>query len=129
METSVNSLDLSSVFILDAGVNIYIWYGNKSSLMSRSKARLITEKIKKHERKNKCTIIAVRAVKARGEGEGSVRGIRERGRGDRGEGGGSVRGIRERVRGDRGEGGGSVRGMRERGGEETGEREEGQSEG
>ena len=57
-----SSLDLSNVFLLDAGSEIYIWYGGKSSLMARSKARLIAEKVNKHERKNKSTIIQVRAV-------------------------------------------------------------------
>ena len=62
METVANSLDLSNVFVLDAGPEIYIWYGTKSQLMSRSKASLIAEKINKHERKNKSQIIQVRAV-------------------------------------------------------------------
>ena len=62
VETVATSLDLSHVFVLDAGSELYIWYGNKSSLMARSKARLIVEKINKHERKNKSVIIQIRAV-------------------------------------------------------------------
>ena len=57
-----SSLDASNVFLLDAGPEIYIWYSGKSSLMSRSKARLIAEKINKQERKMRATIIPVRAV-------------------------------------------------------------------
>ena len=57
-----SSLDASNVFLLDAGSEIYIWYSGKSSLMSRSKARLIAEKINKQERKMRATIIPVRAV-------------------------------------------------------------------
>lgn len=64
VETDGSSLNLSSVFLLDAGSELYVWYGNKSSLMSRSKARLIAEKISKDERKNKSNIIQVRAVSA-----------------------------------------------------------------
>ena len=56
------SLNLSGVFVLDAGSDLYVWYGGKSSLMSRSKAQLIAEKINKHERKYKSKVVSVRAV-------------------------------------------------------------------
>lgn len=61
VDTLASSLDMSNVFLLDAGPEIFIWCGSKSPLMSRSKARLIADKIKKHERKNKCSIFTVRA--------------------------------------------------------------------
>ncbi len=57
-----SSLALSEVYVLDAGSELFIWYSGQSSLMSRSKAQLIAEKINKHERKYKSTIIPVRAV-------------------------------------------------------------------
>ena len=62
VESVASSLDLSSVFVLDAGSELYIWHGSKSSLMSRSKAQLIAEKINKNERKYKSSIVPIRAV-------------------------------------------------------------------
>ena len=62
VETVGSSLDLSHVFLLDAGNEIFIWCGTKSSLMSRSKARLIAEKMNKYERKNRARIVQFRAV-------------------------------------------------------------------
>ncbi len=59
-----SSLDLGYVYVLDAGMKLFVWCGNKSSLMARSKARLICEKINKYERKNKATIMQMRAVSA-----------------------------------------------------------------
>jgi len=55
----VQSLDYRYVFILDAGKNIYIWTGKKSTLMLRSKARLIAEKMNKNERKSTSEILTV----------------------------------------------------------------------
>lgn len=56
------SLDLGHVFLLDCGEDLFIWCGNKSSLMSRSKARLLAEKINKFERKNRSKITQLRPV-------------------------------------------------------------------
>ena len=56
------SLDHTHVFILDAGKEIYIWSGGKSKLNERSKARLISERINKLERKGKAQINMFRAV-------------------------------------------------------------------
>lgn len=53
------SLDYRYVFILDAGKQIYIWTGKKSTLMLRSKARLIAEKLNKNERKSNAEILTV----------------------------------------------------------------------
>ena len=50
------------MFVLDAGKIIFIWCGGKSKLNERSKARLISERINKIERKNKSNIILFRAV-------------------------------------------------------------------
>jgi len=50
------------VFILDAGRQIYIWTGKKSTLMLRSKARLVAEKLNKNERKSMSEIVTVAQV-------------------------------------------------------------------
>ncbi|XP_041473939.1 protein flightless-1 homolog [Lytechinus variegatus] len=50
------SLDTKYVFVLDNGMDIYIWYGQKSNPITRSKARLMCEKINKMERKNNAKI-------------------------------------------------------------------------
>ena len=63
VETVGASLDLAHVFLLDAGTDIFIWCGSKSSLMARSKGRLMAEKISKIERKNKLKIHQIRAVR------------------------------------------------------------------
>lgn len=54
---SHESLDPRYVFILDAGLKIFMWYGKKSKNTYRSKARLLCEKINKNERKNKAEIL------------------------------------------------------------------------
>ena len=56
------SLNLGQVFLLDCGEVIFIWCGSRSSLMSRSKARLLAEKINKFERKGHSKIIQLRPV-------------------------------------------------------------------
>ena len=53
---NVEILDLRHVFLLDAGAKIYIWCGRKSNLVTRTKARLIAEKINKNERKGAAEI-------------------------------------------------------------------------
>eukprot|EP00057_Strongylocentrotus_purpuratus_P005896 XP_011660370.1 PREDICTED: protein flightless-1 homolog [Strongylocentrotus purpuratus] len=50
------SLDPKYVFVLDNGMDIFIWYGQKSNPITRSKARLMCEKINKMERKNNAKI-------------------------------------------------------------------------
>ncbi|KAL9702468.1 hypothetical protein quinque_005986 [Culex quinquefasciatus] len=50
------SLDPGYVFLLDTGLQIFMWYGQKSKNTLKSKARLIAEKINKNERKNKAEI-------------------------------------------------------------------------
>ncbi|KAL5473171.1 hypothetical protein EMCRGX_G027619 [Ephydatia muelleri] len=60
VETASSSLDLGHVFVLDAGTELYLWYGNKSTLMERSKGQLIAEKIRKIERKSQTTILIFR---------------------------------------------------------------------
>lgn len=57
VEVSYTSLDPRFVFILDNGLTIYLWYGKKAKNTMKSKARLLTEKINKNERKNKAEII------------------------------------------------------------------------
>lgn len=56
------SLDMGQVFLLDCGDDLFIWCGEKSSLMSRSKTRLLAEKINKFERKNRSKISQLRPV-------------------------------------------------------------------
>ncbi|XP_071488184.1 protein flightless-1 homolog [Diadema antillarum] len=50
------SLDPKFVFVLDLGMEIYVWYGARSNPITRSKARLMCEKINKMERKNNAKI-------------------------------------------------------------------------
>ncbi|XP_077298659.1 FLII actin remodeling protein [Arctopsyche grandis] len=50
------SLDPRYVFLLDVGLNIYIWFGKKSKNTLKSKSRLFAEKINKNERKNRAEI-------------------------------------------------------------------------
>ena len=62
VETVAESLDQGQVFLLDCGDHLFVWSGTKSSLMSRSKARLLAEKINKFERKNRSKIIQIKPV-------------------------------------------------------------------
>ena len=50
---SPEALDPGYVFLVDAGLKIYVWYGLKCKNVLKSKARLMSEKINKIERKNK----------------------------------------------------------------------------
>lgn len=56
VEACAESLDPRFVFVLDTGVKIFIWYGKKSKNTLKSKARLMSEKINKNERKSKAEI-------------------------------------------------------------------------
>lgn len=53
----IRSLDPRYAFVLDCGIKMYIWLGHCSKNTINSKTRLMTEKINKTERKNKCEII------------------------------------------------------------------------
>ncbi|XP_059937704.1 protein flightless-1 homolog isoform X5 [Mesoplodon densirostris] len=50
------SLDPRFVFLLDQGLDIYVWRGAQATLSSTTKARLFAEKINKNERKGKAEI-------------------------------------------------------------------------
>ncbi|XP_069840328.1 protein flightless-1 homolog [Dendropsophus ebraccatus] len=52
-----SALDPRYVFLLDHGLDIYIWRGAQASLSNTTKARLFAEKINKNERKGKAEII------------------------------------------------------------------------
>ena len=65
VETVAESLDLGQVFLLDCGDSLFIWCGTRSSLMARSKTRLLAEKINKFERKNRSSIYQLRPVQIR----------------------------------------------------------------
>ncbi|KAH9501981.1 hypothetical protein DERF_012784 [Dermatophagoides farinae] len=52
----IRSLDTRFVFILDTGYKIFVWNGKRSKNTVKQKARLLVEKIKKEERKNKTTL-------------------------------------------------------------------------
>uniref|UniRef100_A0A146KS58 Protein flightless-1 n=3 Tax=Lygus hesperus TaxID=30085 RepID=A0A146KS58_LYGHE len=54
---SYESLDPRFVFILDAGLKIFIWWGPKAKNTFKSKARLMADKINKNERKNKAELV------------------------------------------------------------------------
>ncbi|XP_062999669.1 protein flightless-1 homolog [Elgaria multicarinata webbii] len=51
------SLDPRFVFLLDHGLEIYIWRGSQATLSGTTKARLFAEKINKNERKGKAEIL------------------------------------------------------------------------
>ncbi|XP_014245300.1 protein flightless-1 [Cimex lectularius] len=51
------SLDPRYVFVLDAGLKIFLWHGKKAKNTFKSKARLLAEKINKNERKNKAELL------------------------------------------------------------------------
>ncbi|XP_078691432.1 protein flightless-1 homolog isoform X9 [Branchiostoma floridae x Branchiostoma belcheri] len=55
-----SALDPRFSFLLDAGLRIYIWAGHRSTLNTRTKARLMAEKINKNERKNEAEISVIR---------------------------------------------------------------------
>lgn len=57
VEIEFESLDMENVFLLDAGLKIFLWYGKKARNTVKSKSRLFAEKINKNERKNKAEII------------------------------------------------------------------------
>ncbi|XP_036307731.1 protein flightless-1 homolog isoform X5 [Pipistrellus kuhlii] len=50
------SLDPRFVFLLDRGLDIYVWRGAQATLSSTTKTRLFAEKINKNERKGKAEI-------------------------------------------------------------------------
>ncbi|KAB1266484.1 Protein flightless-1-like protein [Camelus dromedarius] len=50
------SLDPRFVFLLDRGLDIFVWQGAQATLNSTTKARLFAEKINKNERKGKAEI-------------------------------------------------------------------------
>lgn len=51
-----SALDPRFVFLLDHGLNIFIWRGAQATLSGTTKARLFAEKINKNERKGKAEI-------------------------------------------------------------------------
>lgn len=55
-----DSLDACHVYILDNGMNIFLWNGLKCNPITRSKARLFAEKINKHERKFQAEIVQMK---------------------------------------------------------------------
>ncbi|XP_071963998.1 protein flightless-1 homolog [Antedon mediterranea] len=52
-----SSLDPRYTYLLDNRLSIMIWYGDQSKSLTRSKARLMAEKINKMERKNNANIL------------------------------------------------------------------------
>lgn len=54
-----SSLDPRYVFLLDNGLEIFIWRGANATLSGTTKARLFAEKINKNERKSKAEIITL----------------------------------------------------------------------
>ena len=56
VQPHTESLDPRHVFLLDAGLRIFVWYGKRCKNVLKSKARLMAEKINKNERKNKASI-------------------------------------------------------------------------
>ena len=58
VSTSAESLDPRHVFLVDGGLNIFVWYGRKCKNLLKSKARLMSEKINKIERKDKVKFLS-----------------------------------------------------------------------
>lgn len=56
VEIDYNSLDTENVFLLDAGLKLFLFFGKKARNTVKSKSRLLAEKINKNERKNKAEI-------------------------------------------------------------------------
>ncbi|XP_053326968.1 protein flightless-1 homolog [Spea bombifrons] len=56
MPLKSSSLDPRFVYLLDHGLEIYIWRGGQATLSNTTKARLFAEKINKNERKGKAEI-------------------------------------------------------------------------
>ncbi|XP_074648106.1 protein flightless-1 homolog isoform X2 [Tubulanus polymorphus] len=56
VELNNNQLDSRYVFLIDAGQNLFLWIGRKSKNLTKSKARLVAEKINKNERKSQAKI-------------------------------------------------------------------------
>ncbi|KAK7939843.1 hypothetical protein WMY93_003169 [Mugilogobius chulae] len=54
-----SSLDPRFVFLLDTGLEIFVWRGANATLSGTTKARLFAEKINKNERKGKAEIITL----------------------------------------------------------------------
>ncbi|RVE69257.1 hypothetical protein OJAV_G00076050 [Oryzias javanicus] len=54
-----SSLDPRFVFLLDSGLEIFIWRGANATLSGTTKARLFAEKINKNERKGKAEITTI----------------------------------------------------------------------
>lgn len=50
------TLDVENVYLLDAGLKLFLWYGKKARNTVKSKSRLLAEKINKNERKSKSEI-------------------------------------------------------------------------
>ena len=57
---SYKSLDPRFAFLLDDGMKLYLWNGSKCNPVTRSKARLFTEKINKYERKFQAELIQIK---------------------------------------------------------------------
>ncbi|XP_077590146.1 protein flightless-1 homolog [Stigmatopora nigra] len=55
-----SSLDPRFVFLLDIGMEIFVWRGANATLSGTTKARLFAEKINKNERKGKAEITTLR---------------------------------------------------------------------
>ncbi|XP_052819033.1 protein flightless-1 homolog isoform X1 [Mya arenaria] len=56
MPAKMTSLDPRFVYLVDTGMAIFIWVGKKSKGVTKTKSRLIAEKINKNERKGKAEI-------------------------------------------------------------------------
>lgn len=55
-----SQLKAEFVYLLDDGMRIFVWMGNKSNPITRSKARLFAEKINKHERKFQASLVVMK---------------------------------------------------------------------
>lgn len=56
VEIDYKTLDVENVYLLDAGLKLFLWYGKKARNTVKSKSRLLAEKINKNERKSKSEI-------------------------------------------------------------------------
>ncbi|XP_068672970.1 protein flightless-1 homolog [Montipora foliosa] len=67
VEVSTSALDPTFCFVLDAGLKIFIWSGERAKGTTKSKGRLFAEKLSKNDRKNKAEIIMCQTGEEPGE--------------------------------------------------------------
>lgn len=60
VEPSIHSLERKSVFLLDYGLEIYIWTGSRSTLNHTMKLRILTQRLNNSERVGRAAVEEIR---------------------------------------------------------------------